>query len=262
MVRGYCRTLSRAGGNLSSVNQRFASPFGIVLRSTRLSSPFEEVECRTDRVAVVAIGCGFSPCRALMRRSHAKHVVQLQDTWLSGLWRLERRRSSFLVNDHLPAPITQTCCTPRSNTCSECKSLRRLPAGGTRFIGVYLARQLIEHGHSVTLLTRGKKEIAYQIPDDTDESFAHYKDSIKHIASDRKDKAMLEEKLSGKKFDGMPTLQFGHGIVLDKSQPARNSGCLPVPARLHTLRPPAMSHLRCNAWGCCCSPLRSERAGG
>ena len=80
------------------------------------------------------------------------------------------------------------------------------PAGGTRFIGVYLARQLIEHGHSVTLLTRGKKEIAYQIPDDTDESFALYKDSIKHIASDRKDKAMLEEKLSGKNFDGVLTL--------------------------------------------------------
>ena len=74
--------------------------------------------------------------------------------------------------------------------------------GGTRFIGVYLARQLVEHGHSVTLLTRGKKEIAYQIPDDTDESFAHYKSSIKHIAADRKDKAQLEEKLAGKKFDG------------------------------------------------------------
>ncbi len=60
----------------------------------------------------------------------------------------------------------------------------------------------MEHGHSVTLLTRGKKEIAYQIPDDTDESFAHYKSAIKHIASDRKDKAQLEERLAGKHFDG------------------------------------------------------------
>ena len=81
------------------------------------------------------------------------------------------------------------------HTCNAC-------AGGTRFIGVYLARQLVEHGHSVTLLTRGKKEIASQIPDDTDESFAHYKSAIKHIASDRKDKAQLEERLAGKHFDG------------------------------------------------------------
>lgn len=39
--------------------------------------------------------------------------------------------------------------------------------GGTRFIGVYLARMLIEAGHEVTLLTRGKKPVTYRIPDDT-----------------------------------------------------------------------------------------------
>ena len=75
-------------------------------------------------------------------------------------------------------------------------------AGGTRFIGVYLARQLIEQGHSVTLLTRGKKDVTFQIPDDTDESYANYKSAVKHIASDRKDKEGLKEKLSGKTFDG------------------------------------------------------------
>jgi nucleoside-diphosphate-sugar epimerase len=32
---------------------------------------------------------------------------------------------------------------------------------------VYLARQLIEQGHEVTLLTRGKKPVTYRIPDDT-----------------------------------------------------------------------------------------------
>ena len=37
----------------------------------------------------------------------------------------------------------------------------------TRFIGVYLARMLIEAGHEVTLLTRGKKPVTYRIPDDT-----------------------------------------------------------------------------------------------
>ena len=39
--------------------------------------------------------------------------------------------------------------------------------GGTRFIGVYLARMLVEAGHDVTLLTRGKKPVTYRIPDDT-----------------------------------------------------------------------------------------------
>ena len=87
--------------------------------------------------------------------------------------------------------------------------------GGTRFIGVYLARQLIEEGHSVTLLTRGKKEVTFQIPDDTDESYAQYKSAVKHIAADRKDKAALAEKLSGKGFDGAhaavtPHLMFCH----------------------------------------------------
>ena len=41
--------------------------------------------------------------------------------------------------------------------------------GGTRFIGLYLARMLVEAGHDVTLLTRGKKPVTYRIPDDTGE---------------------------------------------------------------------------------------------
>ena len=58
-------------------------------------------------------------------------------------------------------------------------------AGGTRFIGLYLARQLIEEGHEVTLYTRGKKPISYQIPDDTPASFEKFSKSVKHIAGDR-----------------------------------------------------------------------------
>lgn len=50
--------------------------------------------------------------------------------------------------------------------------------GGTRFIGAYLARQLVEDGHEVTLLTRGKAPITQQIPDDTDSSYAQYKDAV------------------------------------------------------------------------------------
>ena len=49
-----------------------------------------------------------------------------------------------------------------------------LMMGGTRFIGLYLARQLVEEGHDVTLYTRGKSEITTQIADDTDESYRHF----------------------------------------------------------------------------------------
>ena len=77
-----------------------------------------------------------------------------------------------------------------------------LHAGGTRFIGVYLARQLIEAGHEVTLLTRGKKPVTAQIPDDTDQSYEAYKQAVKHIACDRTDAAALKEKLGGQGFEG------------------------------------------------------------
>lgn len=79
-------------------------------------------------------------------------------------------------------------------------------AGGTRFIGVYLARQLIEAGHEVTLLTRGKKPVTAQIPDDTDESFKAYESAVKHIACDRTDGDALKEKLSGQGFQGLSAL--------------------------------------------------------
>lgn len=75
-----------------------------------------------------------------------------------------------------------------------------LMLGGTRFIGVYLARQLIEAGHEVTLLTRGKKPIAFQIPDDTDASYAEFSSKVKHIACDRSDPEAMKAALSGSGF--------------------------------------------------------------
>ncbi len=77
-----------------------------------------------------------------------------------------------------------------------------LCSGGTRFIGVYLARQLVEAGHEVTLLTRGKKPVTSQIPDDTDQGFEQYKSAIKHIAADRTDADALKQQLSGAGFQG------------------------------------------------------------
>lgn len=81
---------------------------------------------------------------------------------------------------------------------------RSILSGGTRFIGVYLARQLVEEGHTVTLLTRGKKPITFEIPDDTPESYARYAASVKHIAADRKDPDAMVRALSGQRFDGAP----------------------------------------------------------
>ena len=75
-------------------------------------------------------------------------------------------------------------------------------SGGTRFIGVYLARQLVEAGHDVTLLTRGKKPVTNQIPDDTDESYGKYKSAVKHIAADRTDAEALKQQLGGAGFQG------------------------------------------------------------
>lgn len=49
-----------------------------------------------------------------------------------------------------------------------------LMMGGTRFIGLYLARQLVAEGHDVTLFTRGKAEICPQIPDDTPDFYRNF----------------------------------------------------------------------------------------
>lgn len=73
--------------------------------------------------------------------------------------------------------------------------------GGTRFIGVYLARLLVDQGHEVTLMTRGKSPITTKIPDDTDEYYASYSKAVRHIACDRKDLEGVESKLKNESFD-------------------------------------------------------------
>jgi nucleoside-diphosphate-sugar epimerase len=46
--------------------------------------------------------------------------------------------------------------------------------GGTRFIGLYLARKLVQEGHDVTLFTRGKADVCPQIPDDTPDFYRNF----------------------------------------------------------------------------------------
>ena len=67
---------------------------------------------------------------------------------------------------------------------------------------MYLARELIQQGHDVTLMTRGKSPVTFQIPDDTDATFKEYEGAVKHIAADRKDEAAVNDKLSKGGFEG------------------------------------------------------------
>lgn len=72
--------------------------------------------------------------------------------------------------------------------------------GGTRFIGVYLARQLIREGHDVTLFTRGKTEVTFPIPDDTNESYRDFSSRVRHIKGDRKDFDNLRNLIANQGF--------------------------------------------------------------
>ena len=65
--------------------------------------------------------------------------------------------------------------------------MRRLIMGGTRFIGVYLTKALVEQGHEVVLFNRGKKPAPIE--------------GIQQIHGDRQDIEQLTEKLKEEQFD-------------------------------------------------------------
>jgi nucleoside-diphosphate-sugar epimerase len=60
--------------------------------------------------------------------------------------------------------------------------MRILMMGGTRFIGVYLTKMLVEQGHEVVLFNRGNKPAPVE--------------GLKQIHGDRTDASQLKEKLS------------------------------------------------------------------
>ncbi|KXZ51721.1 hypothetical protein GPECTOR_11g169 [Gonium pectorale] len=95
---------------------------------------------------------------------------------------------------------TSSSSSSYGSSSSSVEPKKILMMGGTRFIGLYLARQLVEAGHEVTLFTRGKKKVAYEIPDDTPGSFAQFSRSIKHIQGDRMDFPEVERKLAREGF--------------------------------------------------------------
>jgi nucleoside-diphosphate-sugar epimerase len=61
--------------------------------------------------------------------------------------------------------------------------------GGTRFIGVYLTKILVEQGHEVVLFNRGNKPAPVE--------------GVKQIQGDRTDASQLKEKLSSEQFDAV-----------------------------------------------------------
>lgn len=67
--------------------------------------------------------------------------------------------------------------------------MRVLVMGGTRFIGVYLVKRLVEAGHDVVLLNRGKSDPP--LP------------NLPQIQCDRKDTEAMKAKLSGESFDAV-----------------------------------------------------------
>ncbi|CAN1219379.1 Chloroplast stem-loop binding protein of 41 kDa b, chloroplastic [Linum perenne] len=73
--------------------------------------------------------------------------------------------------------------------------------GGTRFIGVFLSRLLIQEGHQVTLFTRGKAPITQQLPGESDQDFADFSSKILHLKGDRKDFDFVKTSLAAKGFD-------------------------------------------------------------
>ncbi|MDJ0555715.1 MAG: NAD-dependent epimerase/dehydratase family protein [Microcoleaceae cyanobacterium MO_207.B10] len=67
--------------------------------------------------------------------------------------------------------------------------MRILIMGGTRFIGVYLTKILVEKGHEVVLFNRGNKPTPVE--------------GITEIHGDRTDASQLKEKLASEKFDAV-----------------------------------------------------------
>lgn len=67
--------------------------------------------------------------------------------------------------------------------------MRILVMGGTRFIGVYLTRQLVAQGHEVVLFNRGKKPAPVA--------------GLQTIIGDRTDADTLKSKLVGESFDAI-----------------------------------------------------------
>ncbi len=67
--------------------------------------------------------------------------------------------------------------------------MRVLVMGGTRFIGVYLTKLLVEQGHEVVLFNRGNQPVPVT--------------GVSQIHGDRSDATQIQDQLSGEQFDAI-----------------------------------------------------------
>lgn len=80
--------------------------------------------------------------------------------------------------------------------------MRILIMGGTRFLGVYLTKELVQRGHEVVLFNRGNKPAPIE--------------NVQQIHGDRKDTQQLKDVLSSEKFDA---IFDNNGRELNDTQP-------------------------------------------
>ncbi len=80
--------------------------------------------------------------------------------------------------------------------------MRILMMGGTRFIGVYLTKVLVEQGHEVVLFNRGNNPVPVT--------------GVTQIQGDRQDASQLKSKLAGESFDA---IFDNNGRELSDTQP-------------------------------------------
>ncbi|KAI5008066.1 hypothetical protein ZWY2020_009114 [Hordeum vulgare] len=76
-----------------------------------------------------------------------------------------------------------------------------LITGGTRFVGLFLSRKLVQEGHQVTLFTRGKAPITQQLPGESYAEYAEFSSKVLHLKGDRKDFDFVKTSLSAKGFN-------------------------------------------------------------
>uniref|UniRef100_A0A453JLR6 NAD-dependent epimerase/dehydratase domain-containing protein n=1 Tax=Aegilops tauschii subsp. strangulata TaxID=200361 RepID=A0A453JLR6_AEGTS len=66
----------------------------------------------------------------------------------------------------------------RMQVAAAADSKNILIMGGTRFIGLFLSRKLVQEGHQVTLFTRGKAPITQQLPGESDAEYAEFSSKV------------------------------------------------------------------------------------
>ncbi|XP_024974105.1 chloroplast stem-loop binding protein of 41 kDa b, chloroplastic [Cynara cardunculus var. scolymus] len=116
---------------------------------------------------------------------------------------LPSSQSSFCGTKFSPSiQYKRKVCQPKGAlnvTASSAKKI--LVMGGTRFIGIFLSRLLVEEGHQVTLFTRGKAPITQPLPGEPDEAYNAFKSKVLHLKGDRKDFDFVKTSLAAEGFD-------------------------------------------------------------